>query len=289
MTISTYARHKRPVMPPSPPAGARNQSSSWSLTPTAYAQLALPILTSLCILAPTLKAVLLATATVSAFLGYDAILRLLDRKGAGFSSTSRLSTAFRAAAFGLIFASACAFALQGAEPGVLSAAKIVTAPLFCIALLIVLNQKHSLPEELLFASTLSLAAAPIALLSGVSWQTAGAGALICAICLGMGVFAVHAIMERKEPSAVSIRWSTVVTLVIGIAVIFTALPFALLGSLWVAALIPSAAASMVVLLVGSTPEHLRGVGWALSFAHLISSLMLIFGLQQAQLSGALFL
>lgn len=230
----------------------------------AWGQLAMPLATGLALSRPTLPAALIATATVLAFLAHEPWLVALGHRG----ERARIQDGPRAlrALLGL-GAAAAVFGGTGLwlAPHVVRLAAIVPATLAAlVVLLVLLEQERSIPGELTVAFTLAGAGAVVALASGAPPDAATAAFATWAIAFGCSVFAVQTVLvearSRGEPSPAPLHAASVLTIALGGSA--AALSYGL-GWRVPAAVLPTAALSLVVCLGRFRAQRLRALGWSL--------------------------
>ncbi|HSM93299.1 MAG TPA: YwiC-like family protein [Anaeromyxobacteraceae bacterium] len=230
----------------------------------AWGQLAMPLVTGLALARPTLSAALLAAGTVLAFLAHEPWLVALGHRG----ERARISDGPRAlrAMLGLLAAAAVTggTGLWLAPPAVRLAALIPAALAALVVLLVMLEQERTLPGELTVAFALAGAGALVALASGAPPRAATAAFATWVMAFGTSVFAVQTVLVRartrgaRDPGLLHAA-AVILILVSGSAAARAG------GIGWAvpAAVLPTAALSLVVCLARFSPKRLRLLGWSL--------------------------
>lgn len=233
----------------------------------AWGQLAMPLVTGLALARPTASAALIAAGTVLAFLAHEPWLVALGHRGA----RARVSDGPRAlrTMVGLLAAAGVTggTGLWLAPPATRLAALVPATLAALVVLLVLLEQERTIPGELTVAFALAGAGALVALASGASPRLATAAFATWVIAFGSSVFAVQTVLARarsrgeRDPGALH-AVAVVVIAVGGSAAALTG------GLGWVvpAAVLPTAALSLVVCLARFSARRLRLLGWSLVVA-----------------------
>jgi hypothetical protein len=233
----------------------------------AWGQLAMPLATGLALARPALPGLLLAAATVLAFLAHEPWLVAIGHRG----ERARLADGPRAlrVMIGLLAAAAVAGAtglalasrearLAALVPGALGAA---------VVLLVLLERERTIPGELAVSTALAGAGAVVALASGATPRAAAALLATWGLAFATTVFAVKVVLLATRA-----RGGRDVAVPHALAVVALAAgggALAVAGGLgWAVplAVLPTALASLAVCLLRPAANRLRQLGWALVVA-----------------------
>jgi hypothetical protein len=224
----------------------------------------MPLVTGLALARPTAAAALIAAATVLAFLAHEPWLVALGHRGV----RARVSDGPRAlrTMAGLLAAAAVTggTGLWLAPPSVRLAALVPATLAALVVLLVLLEQERTVPGELTVAFTLAGAGALVALASGASPRLATAAFATWVMAFGSSVFAVQTVLVRARSRGERDPGWLHAAAVLVIAAGGSAA--ALAGGLgWAvpAAVLPTAALSLVVCLARFSAARLRLLGWSL--------------------------
>lgn len=270
--------------------------SLWPKEHGAYAETALPIATGLVMSRAAPAAVTFAVATVAAFLAHEPLLVFLGHRGERARRDHGLRARRRAVVLGLV-AFASGLVAVGLAPQ--EASLWIFVPVSLAALLVprVLGgTEKTLAGELLAGLALTSMVLPIGLAGGVTGlPLVAAAAVAWALTFTIGNLAVRAITRPRERRAAgeeappslapgSLRGrmdrnlERTITLVLSGWTIVAAgaalawLPISVWGAL---ALLPGAAAGVVLGVKHISARSLRQVGWALVATYTVTLALLI--------------
>ncbi len=243
----------------------------------AYAQLGFPLLTGLIYSHGRPGGVGFAIAAVALFLAHEPLAVLAGVRGKrlqeqlGGAARRRVLALGGAAALGLA-------AAIGLAPSRAWLAAILPGGL---ALLLVpalgTRKLKSLPAETVVAAVFATSLLPVALTGPTTWLTAGVAAAVWFAAVLPAIFAVHAIKVAFKGKAEG-RWTLVAApLSAGLAAL-AAVTAALILPTWARdflAVIPPAAAVLVVSWIRPHPKHLKRVGWAVVMADAAALVILL--------------
>lgn len=244
----------------------------------AWGQLAMPLLAGLAILRPTLPAALLAAATVLAFLAHEPWLVAIGHRG----ERARQEDGPRAlrAMVGLLAAAAVT---GGAglwlSPPTVRVAALLPAALACaVILLVLLERERTVPGELAVSAALASSGGLVALASGGSLRLAATVFATWALAFASTVFAVQTVLLRARSRGERDPGPLHALAVAATGAGGTALALAAgLGWIVPAAVLPTAALSLLVCLWRPPAARLRLLGWSLVAATTASLLVLLGG------------
>jgi hypothetical protein len=236
----------------------------------------MPLLSGLALARPTLPGALIAAATILGFLAHEPWLVALGHRG----ERARVQDGARALRLmaGLLAAAGVtgATGLWLAAPSVRLAALLPAALAALVILLVLLERERTIPGELTVAFALAGAGGVVALASGAPPAAATAAFATWATAFGCTVFAVQTVLvsarSRGERSPGALHAAFVVTTAIGGSV---AAFHAGLGWRVAAAVLPTAALSLVVCLGRFPAARLRALGWSLVGATSATLLVLL--------------
>lgn len=244
----------------------------------AWGQLVMPLLSGLALARPTLPAALIAAATVLAFLAHEPWVVALGHRG----ERARLQDGPRALRMmaGLLATAGVlgATGLWLAPPVVRVAALVPAALAAIVILLVLLERERTIPGELTVAFALAGAGGVVALASGAPPDTATAAFATWAIAFGCSVFAVQTVLlgARSRGAGDAGRRHAVYVLAISLGGSAAALAMGL-GWRVPAAVLPTAALSLVVCLGRFSTARLRALGWSLVVATTATLVVLLLG------------
>jgi hypothetical protein len=220
--------------------------SWWPREHGAYAQLLAPVVTSLA--APSVAGGLLAIAACAAFLASEP-LRVVIRKKRGAPRLALLvAIAAVAGCAGLVLA-----------PGVLPIAACVVVPAAGAIVLAWRRVEHTLVGEIVAATALAGAAAPVAVAGGVPACVAAQLWAAWALGLACMVVAVHRVLSRRKRAA-SWRDHAIAGGLVAVTIATTQLPVAF----------PLAAMSAALAIAPPRANRLRAIGVALVVASVVA-------------------
>jgi len=250
----------------------------WPKEHGAYFQLALPLLTALCLDWPSTAAILLTAGAVCAFLGHEPLLVTLGHRG------NRVKTELgpRAPASALVLLSAAAgaggagLALGGVDVMYAAAPPIVGA--LVVGVLVGLVKEKTLFGEVIVGAALATALLPVAVASGIALETAVLSAGIWALGFATVTFAVHGVVGTVKADRPLARPLALLSSIVCIAL--AAAPLASSAAPWpLAALAPSGIVGLAIALLRVHPRHLRRVGWTLAATHTLTLVVLVVALR----------
>lgn len=249
----------------------------------AYGQLAFPQLAALTAVGVTVTSALWTLTMIAAFLGHEPLLVLLGRRG-----TRRRREESRSAARGLgviaaIVMMAAAAALWTAPPHTRWSFGVPLLPTLLVLMVIARDSEKTTFGEVAVATTFAFAAVPPAITAGASAQVAFALAIAYWLVFISATFAVRVIILRVRgggnPAAVRTTRAAfaalelVACLAVALAIRERLLPVVLL-----LAIAPPLVISMLIAAFPPPPTRLRHVGWSMAAATLVTTLVLIAGL-----------
>ena len=274
--MSTLSKKAITSPPPDDGAPSRARPPAGSLWPHehgAYAELALPLLTALCVAPATASALGLAVCAVSGFLVHEPLLVLLGRRGTRAKRELRAEASRRLALLVALALIGALVGLRDARAETLVACGVVAALVVGALVLVRSNREKTLAGELFVAMTLTTAAAPI-VLARAAWGTALVIVGVWTAIFVLGTLAVHGVLARaKAGSSTLLLASSLLALALAVGAVVLIRS----GELWAAALLPPVAATLGVVLLRATPKHLRRIGWAMVAADLVAFAALVAG------------
>jgi hypothetical protein len=246
----------------------------------AWGQLAMPLLAGLAVSRPALPGVLIAIATIAAFLAHEPWLVALGHRGV----RARLVDGPRALRVMLGLAATAAVTgatgLLLAPPEVRLAALLPAALAAVVVVMVLLERERTLPGELAVSSALASAGALVALASGAPARTAGAIFAVWALSFASTVFAVKTVLLRTRARGERDLRLPHALATVAVAGGGSGLALALgLGGIVPLAVLPTAGLSLVVCLARFAATRLRFLGWSLVAATTASLLVLLIGLR----------
>jgi hypothetical protein len=263
------------IFAPSPAATPRPRS----LLPQehgAWGQLAMPLLTALVLGGPSPGALLLATATVLAFLAHEPWLVVLGHRGVRAQAEDG-ARARRALWRAIGAAGVCGLAGLWLSPMAARLALLFPAGLAAIVIaLVLLKLERTVPGELAVVSALASSGFAVALAGGASLRVAAAATATWMLAFAASVFAVQVVLVRARSRGEDDHGLRNAALLAMIAGGGSALAVAAgLGWAVPAAVTPTALLSLLVCLAPFTARHLRVLGWALVGSTTASLLVLL--------------
>jgi hypothetical protein len=241
----------------------------------------MPLVTGLALARPTVPAALLAAGTILAFLAHEPWLVALGHRG----ERARITDGPRAlrAMLGLLAAAGITggTGLWLAPPPVRMAALVPAALAALVVLMVLLEQERTIPGELTVAFALAGSGALVALASGASPRLATAAFATWVMAFGTSVFAVQTVLVRARSRGERDRGPLHAAGVLVILAGGTAA--ALEGGLgWAvpAAVLPTAALSLIVCLAPFSARRLRLLGWSLVAATTATLVVLLVASQR---------
>jgi hypothetical protein len=257
-------------------ARATKPGSLWPREHGAYAQLALPLVTSLGIAAPNMAAIGFALTATSGFLAHEPALVVLGRRGARARQELLVPARRRLVFLAALGALGAALGLRGAHMPTLIACAAVAVLVGIAGISISFKREKTLPGELLAAVALSAASVPGALASGTPPMVAiiNAGAWVAIFALG--TLTVHSVLSRAKARA-TVLPAAAGALAIALSTL-AVLAASILDAMWPVALLPPTLATLAVLLLRTTPKHLRRIGWSMVAADVVALVLLVYGL-----------
>ncbi|MBT9555648.1 MAG: YwiC-like family protein [Myxococcales bacterium] len=256
---------------PSPP-------SLWPREHGAYAQLALPVATALSVAQPRLAALGLVTTAAAAFLAHEPIVVLLGRRGERARRNGAHPARRRLVVLGASGVLGAVAGLWNADATLLGACAMLATVVALSGLLVRAKQEKTVGGEVVIGTTLSLAAMPVALASGVPWLPALNIAAVWAAIFALGTMTVHAVLRRAKSRSVSL---SIGVAILGCLFSFGAVGAVALGAWWAGALLPQGILSLAIVALRPSPRHLRRIGWSLLAADLVALAALITGIRIA--------
>lgn len=259
---------------PAAPVRSTRGVSFWPKEHGAYAQLAFPLLSALCLSRPTPSALALATAAVCGFLAHEPLLVRLGRRGTRRAREDAHAASRRLVALTSVGSLALGAGLWRAPATLLTACFLVALAVLVSACLVLSKREKSLGGELTVAATLSFASIPVAVAARVELPIAITLALAWWAAFALGTLTVHALLRRARAPSTALPSAA---LGLAVATMLGALAIAGSGGVWAIGLVPQAALTIAVLASGATPRHLRRVGWSMVAAHITTLIALVIG------------
>jgi len=244
--------------------------SLWPREHGAYVQLSVPLAAAL-VTTPSLAGLAIAAGACLAFLAGEPLRVALGERGRRWKQAEGGRARRRAVVLGVASAAAGAVGLALASPTVLGVAGAALAVGLLTVGAALRRVVHTLGGEMLAATALSGASAPVAVAGGASPRTAVIVWLAWALGYATTVIAVHHVLERNRRPASRAdlpRWLVFVALVGAVAVVGRRLELA-----WLAA--PLLAGSLVVLIRPPRAKHLRTVGVVFLVLSLVGAAYLV--------------
>jgi hypothetical protein len=223
----------------------------------AYAQLAAPILAALLLRVPTVPAGLLTVAASCAFLANEPLLVVLGHRGKRLRESDGARAKRRLAVLGTLAIACGTVGLAQAGSATVQLAAIAMAPVAGLLVLAWRRGQHSLAGEVVAASALPGACAPIASASGVGMRTAVLLWLAWSLGYVASVLAVHRVIARNRRPASVVD----VLLVVGLAGVIVAI--AVVAPRMFVLAMPLVAISTLLVARPPGAKYLRAVGVAL--------------------------
>jgi len=286
------SRRRRPAAPgwppvpvPDPPMATAEDpvSRPRSLLPQehgAWGQLAMPLLSALLVAGLTPAALLLAAATVLAFLAHEPWLVTLGHRG--LRARREDGPRARRVLWGLLAGAALAGG-AGAwlAPEAARWALLVPAALASGVLGLVLAQRErTIPGELAVVTALASSGLAVALAAGAPIRVAAAATTTWVLAFATSVFAVRVVLERafdRATTALGVGSALAVTLIGAGGSAVAAL--AGLGGVVGAAVAPTALLSLLVCLAPFSARQLKTLGWGLVASSTVTLAVLVLGLR----------
>lgn len=238
--------------------------SLWPREHGAYIQLSVPLATAV-IASPSLAGAALAVAACLAFLASEPLRVAVGQRGRRLQQSEGRRARLRATVLGGGSVALAAICLALAPASIRPVAAAALAGGLLVAVLAWRGKVHSLVGEMIAATALSGAAAPVLVAGGASSRAAIVMWAAWSLGYATTVIAVHHVLARNRRPASRAdvpRWIAFVVVAGTIAAVAS---FLALG--WLAA--PLAVGSLVVLLWTPRARHLRAIG----IAFLVSSLL----------------
>jgi hypothetical protein len=232
----------------------------------AYAELAFPLLTGLCLAPPSPAGLALAGAALVFFLVHEPLAVLMGIRGQRLKSQLQNRARTRAASLlvtGLVLAEV---SWWGAGGRIWPSLLFPALPAVLLIPLVLSGRQKTLAGELLVITVFSTLVLPLAAASGADPARAAWAALVWWVSFFLGTLEVHAIKARHKHTPRS-RWTRWGSPVASAAVAAVALVGG--GSMgevdrWpVFALLPPAVGVLALGFVRVHPRHLKRVGWTL--------------------------
>ena len=251
--------------------------SLWPREHGAYPQLLAPLAAALAIGRPGLAAASLAAAAVLAFLAHEPLLIVLGHRGARLRADLGARARRRLVALGLVALAAGLTGLVLAPTAALATAAVVALPIAGLLGLAWSRREHTLAGELVAAVALTGISAPIAAAAGVPLATAFALWLAWSAGFAASVVAVHRVLarHRNPPSVIE----AVVVIVLTLLTVMAAL--AALHAPGLAAIVPLAIASAVLVARPPSARRLRAVGVGLTVAAVVAAVLVVVAVRSA--------
>lgn len=237
----------------------------------AYVQLLAPLTAALIAFGVTLAGALLALGACLAFAANEPLLVILGHRGRRMREQdgARARRLLAVLAPAAVIAGVAGLALAPDRAQVMAAA--VALPAGVLIVLAWQRAERSLAGELVAATALAGAAAPVAAAGGARWQDAMLLWAAWSVGYACTVVAVHRVIARHRKRATRIDHAIaagVIALTLALAITAIDLAHARIA-------IPLAASSAVLLVVAPAATHLRAIGFALLGASLISLVLVV--------------
>lgn len=269
--------------PAASPSSGNAPGGAPSLLPRehgAWGQLAFPLVSGLALgrLAPA--ALALAAAVVLAFLAHEPLLVVLGQRGHRTRGAlgGRAARRLLATAAGALAAGAAGLALA---PAPARLALVPTALLGAAAVALALRRlERTTAGEIVIASALATAAAPIALAAGASPRSALSAAVAWVAAFTAATLSVRAILLRARTRGATDRRPAAA---LGICALVAAVTWAAARGVlaWAAAvaLLPVALPALALTVLRVRPQRLTAVGWTIAAASAVALVTLVAGLR----------
>lgn len=231
--------------------------SLWPREHGAYGQLAVPLAVALASGRPGVAAIGLTTAAVAGFLAHEPALVLAGRRGARAKHEARPRATRRLVGLGAVAAIGATGVAHSASVASAAGASLLLA--IAVALLVRYRVEKSLGGEILAASALAAAAAPVAIANGVTPEWAAWTWLGWSLGFAAVTCAVHSTFPRGTRN---VRHAQLA----GAATVIAIVTLGIVGSPARALGLPLVLAAIALVIVAPPPRRLRQVGWALMTA-----------------------
>ncbi|MEW6320666.1 MAG: YwiC-like family protein [Acidobacteriota bacterium] len=250
----------------------------------AYGQLAYPVLTTFIVAGVTSPALLLAVAVAAAFVGHEALLVLLGRRGTRVARERRAEAVSWLMGTGLVAAGTAGGALWLCAPDLRWSLAVPAVPVAVLIWTIARGTEKSAIGETAVALACSLAALPVGLMAGASAAGAWTVALAFAATFVAATLAVRAsILDvRGGGDARAARRTRLASAVVAGLFALGLAAGGVQGALpWIAlaAAAPGLGAAVWLTLRPPPPTRLRVTGWTLVGVSTAAAVMLIAGLR----------
>jgi hypothetical protein len=245
----------------------------------AYGELLFPLVSALVMTGPGSAPMILALASVLAFLAHEPLLVVLGQRGA------RVVAQRGTAARRLLVAVAGLAAVAGAAgvactPPAARAATLVPLALgTAVALLVWRRRERTLAGELVVAAALSSCGLAVAAAGGVPLRVAAGCWVIWLLAFAVVNVTVRALIERWRTRGAVDRRPVAAALggaVLGAAALLVSRD--LLTRVALVALLPTTVTALALTAVPIAPRQLRATGWALMAATAATAASLAFGI-----------
>lgn len=230
----------------------------------AYAQLAAPMLVALTMRVPTVGAALLAVASAAAFVAHEPVLILAGRRGKRAREQQSARARRWLVACGAIAAVGGALGLALA-PRALPAAGLAAAVAAIVVLVAWRGHEKTVPGEIVAASALAAAAAPVAMAAGAPARETALVWTAWAVGFAATVIAVHLVIDTHRRRATT---AGVLASFVGLAILAAAIGG---GRLWIATPLWLVATATAILRPPAT--RLRTIGVIMAVAATVAAAM----------------
>jgi len=252
----------------------------WPREHGAYGQLAFPLVTALAIAGVALPAVLIAVATIAAFLAHEPLLVVLGRRG----PRSRRDQASRAEVWlvvtGTVTLAAGAAAIWLAPTDSRWSFLVPLVPTALLIGALVSDREKTGAGEIAAATAFSFVAIPLCVVAGTSLSTAFSVGIAFASLFAASTLGVRVVILKVrgggDPRKVRVSRRLLVILTAGVAVgLVIAAMRALLPWTTLLAIGPGLLVAVLVALRPPAPTRLRIVGWTLVSTSTVAAAILI--------------
>ncbi len=228
-----------------------------------------PLLTLVMVQRPSLPACGYYLAAVAAFLAHEPAATLLGQRGTREARQGAASSWRWLFAWGLLalVSGGAAFITSASAPRVAAAVVLALASV-CVALLLLRRERTAL-GELWVVLTLSYAALPGALATGLPWRLGLLVVSTHALAAAIGILAVRGLIARFKTGRRTGIW--------GLSLLLCALGAeARLAPSLVLSALPSTIVAVALWSLAPHPRHLKRAGWTLAAATLTMSVAMAF-------------
>lgn len=249
------------------PPQTEGRRSLWPKEHGAYGQLAMPLVTGLCVAQPSVATAAFVAVGVSAFLLHEPTLVLLGQRGTRALREEGPRARRWMGLLGTTLVAALATALLTAPPLALASIALSSALAGAVFVLVLQKREKTTAGELLAAAAMCSLVVPVTASSGLSLQHAFALFVVWWAAFSAATLAVRGVIARARGQSTVVPAFASCALVTGLAAAALLVPQSPLQGVFspffAVALLPGALAAQVLALLHVAPKHLRRVGWSL--------------------------